>query len=81
MFLKDIAGYEEVLKLNINVYQLERSNLEDEDKTQSEDEQITAACLLHRSMGSFTDTLNINMCENHFSYINDMDLYCKAYAC
>ena len=64
--LSDLSKLEKLYQININVWQI--------------DETGTAE-LLRRSDAVYTDTANVNMYENHFSYIKNLDLYCKSYKC
>ena len=68
--LDELDCVEEVFQTNIYVYELN----ETEDGS-------TEAELLRRSLGSYPETLNVNLNESHFSFIQDMNSYCKMYRC
>ena len=68
--LMELATIEEKIQSTINVYQL----IEIEDST-------IQACLVHRSHRRYPDKLNLNLFEDHFSYITNLGLYSKSYAC
>ncbi len=67
--LGDLPDIEKKLEMNINVYKLE------------EKEGSTVAELVQRSHRAYTEVINLNLFEDHFSLITDMDQYCKSYKC
>ena len=68
--LDELDRVEEVFQTNIYVYELN----ETEDGS-------TEAELLRCSLGSYPETLNVHLNESHFSFIQDMNSYCKIYRC
>ena len=48
------------------------------EKTEVDD--ITTR-LVRRSPYSFEDTMNLNLYEDHFSYVSDMEKYSQSYPC
>ena len=61
----DLHKVETIFEVNIVVYELG-------------DE---CAQLVRRSLGQYTNTMNINIHETHFSYIRNMKLYAHSYLC
>ena len=67
--LAQLPEVEKTFDININVYQL------------TERDEGVVAEVVQRSHRRYDDSMNVNMYENHFSYIRDMDVYCQSYAC
>ena len=40
-----------------------------------------AARLVRRSLNSYQETMNLNLYEDHFSYVSDMEKYSHSYLC
>ena len=68
LLLHDLVQIENCFSLNVNVYVLEWK------------EQAVAK-ILQRSRYLFSSTINLNLYENHFSYIKSMQLYTGRYVC
>ena len=68
--LDELDKVETKFKTNVCVYQL----------VEIADGKTTAE-LVRRSMGHYADTMNINLYETHFSYIQDMKSYSHSYKC
>ena len=68
--LDDLHKVESKFETNVVVYQLVEI---DNGKTMAE--------LVRRSMGHYADTMNMNLYETHFSYIQDMKSYSHSYKC
>jgi len=68
--LDDLVVLEQVFSLNVYVYDLQKTEAGD----------ITAR-LVRRSPYSFEDTMNLNLYEDHFSYVSDMEKYSHNYPC
>ena len=66
--MHDLVQIENCFSLNVNVYAFEW-------KEQS------VAKILQRSRHLFSSTINLNLYENHFSYIKSMQLYTGHYVC
>ena len=41
----------------------------------------TAAELVRRSLCHYPDTMHVNLHETHYSYIQDIGMYCHSYRC
>ena len=68
--LNELDKVETKFKTNVFVYKLVPT---DDGKTTAE--------LVRRSMGHYTDTMNVNLHETHYSYIRDMQMYSHSYRC
>ena len=68
--LDDLVVLGQVFRLNVYVYELQKTEAGD----------ITTR-LVRRSPYSFEDTLNLNMHEDHFSYVSNMEKYSHSYPC
>jgi len=66
--LDDLVVLKQVFSLNVYVYDLQETEASD-----------IAAQLVRRSPYSFEDTMNLNLYEQHFSYVNDMEKYSHSY--
>ena len=64
--LLDLPSIEEKIERNINVYRLV-----EEGKAE----------LVQRSHRNYEKSLNLDLYDNHFTYIKDLNLYSHAYAC
>jgi hypothetical protein len=64
--MKDVDKLEECFELNINIYVMD------------EKEVITP---VFKSMLRFTDTMNLNLYENHLSYITKIDVFSSKFKC
>jgi hypothetical protein len=69
-FKGDLVVLEQVFSLNVYVYDLQETEAGD-----------IAARLVRRSPISFKDTMNLNLYEDHFSYVSDMEKYTHSYLC
>lgn len=64
--LRDIPYFESTFDINVHMFQL----FEDE------------SCVhIYRSRGTFQETMNLNLYEDHLSYIKNLSVYCKKYEC
>ena len=89
--LADLPLIEKKFELNINVYELVEEEIEEDEemvklvKDTGEDEEKTeqriVAKVVQRSHRQYADTMNVNLYQDHFSYIINLDQYCKSYAC
>ena len=68
--LKDLPDMEVKFEVNIMVFELKKK----------EDGQVVAH-IVQRSHRRYADTLYLNLYENHFSLITNLDKYCKSYEC
>ena len=68
--LTDLPTLEQKLQLNINVFEL----MKDKDK------KVLRKIVQH-SHRRYPDTMNLNVFENHFSLITDLDHYCQSFRC
>ena len=66
----DLVVLEQVFSLNVYVY--------DWQETEAGD---IAARLVRRSPYSFEDTMNLNLYEQHFSYVSNKKKYSHSYLC
>ena len=66
--LMDLPDLELKLELNINVFEL----------VKNEEDKIVGR-IVQRSHRRYPDTLNLNLHQNHFSLITNLDQYCHAY--
>ncbi len=66
---RDLDEAERVFKVNINVYELEQRD----GKTMSK--------VFRRSACLHPTTLNLNVFEQHFSYIKDLERFCHSFQC
>jgi len=67
--LTELDEYEQKLKTNINVYAL------------NDVDGKVSATVIRRSAHLYTETMNLNLFENHFSYIHDIRRYTGTYIC
>jgi hypothetical protein len=68
--LDDLMVLEQLFSLKVYVY----------DRQEMEEGYI-AARLVRRSPYSHQETMNLNLYEDHFSYINDMEKYSHSFLC
>ena len=68
--LQDLPEMEKKLQLNINVFELKMQ----------EDGQVVAK-LIQRSFHHYSETMNLNLYETHFSLISSLDHYSHLYEC
>jgi hypothetical protein len=68
--LDDLVVLEQVFSLNVYVYDLQETEPGD-----------IAARLVRRSPYKYDDTMNLNLYEQHFSYIKDLRSYSHSYLC
>ena len=68
--LQDLQDMEVKFELNIMVFQL----------IEKEDRQVVAQ-IVQRSHLRYADAMYLNLHENHFSLITNLDKYCKCYEC
>jgi hypothetical protein len=68
--LDNLVVLEQVFSLNVYVYDLQETEAGN-----------IAARLVRRSPYSFEDTMNLNMYEQHFSYVSNMKKYSHSYLC
>ena len=66
--LDDLVVLVPIFSLNVYVYDLKETEAGD-----------IAARLVRRSPYSFEDTMNLNLYEDHFSYVSDMVKYSQSY--
>ena len=90
---KDFAGVkldqlhelEDLFQVNIVVYEL--VELEDDfdnhlDEAEKQvDETVVVARLVRRSLGKHGTTMYINLYDNHFSNISNLERYTHSYSC
>ena len=83
--LEDLLALDSLFEVNICVYSLEPTKTNGEDGAdESEDENNsplpeTAAQLIYRSLCNHSSTLYLNLYQNHFSYIKDLNIYTKSF--
>ena len=70
IYLDDLMVLEELFSLNVYVYDLQE--MEDGD---------IAARLVRRSPYNYQETMNLNLYEDHFSYVNDMEKCSHSFLC
>ena len=70
--MDDLYRVETTFQTNVCVYSLV--------KPDGEDGQTTAE-LVRRSVCKYPDTLYLNLHETHFSFIQDLRMYCHSYRC
>jgi hypothetical protein len=68
--LDDLVVLVQIFSLNVYVYDLIETEAGD-----------IAPRLVRRSPYSFEDTMNLNLYEDHFSYVSDMEKYSDSYLC
>ncbi|KAI0224504.1 hypothetical protein LSAT2_024489, partial [Lamellibrachia satsuma] len=70
--LEDLYRVETTFQTNVCVYKLVESDDDDGKKT---------AELVRRSLCHYSDTMYLNLHETHFSYIQNIQMYCHSYRC
>ena len=70
--LDDLYRVETTFQTNVCVYKLVKSDAEDGKST---------AELVRRSLCHYSDTMYLNLHETHFSFIQDVRMYCHSYRC
>lgn len=88
--LQELPELEKLFEVNIFVYTLEKAEADGEcndsssqDNTNYHDPsnvQITAR-LLQRSHSKYNNTMYLNLYEDHFSYITNINQYSKSFSC
>ena len=68
--LDDLYRVETKFKTNVCVYKLVETL-----------EEKTTAELVRRSLCHYPDTMYVNLYESHYSYIQDIGMYCHSYRC
>ena len=70
--LDDLYRVETTFQTNVCVYKLVKPDAEDSKST---------AELVRRSICNYPETMCINLHETHFSFIQDVRMYCNSYRC
>ena len=73
--LDDLYRVETTFQTNVCVYKLVKPDAED-----AEDGKSTAE-LVRRSLCKYPETMYLNLHETHFSFIQDVRMYCHSYRC
>ena len=68
--LDDLVILEQVFSLNVYVYDLQETEAGD-----------IAARLVRRFPYSYQETMNLNLYEQHFNYVSNMEKYSHSYLC
>ena len=68
--IDDLSKIEATFGVNVVVYKLDEIT-----------DGTTVGELVRRSLCQFTDTMTLNLYETHFSYIQDINMYCHSYRC
>ena len=68
--LCDLPLFEKKLQMNINVFELVKN-----------DEGQIVGQIVQRTHRRYTDTMNLNLFEDHFSLITSLDLFSKSFSC
>ena len=68
--LDDLLKVESKFETNVTVYKLVETL-----------EEKTTAELVRRSLCHYPDTMYLNLYETHYSYIQDIGMYCHSYRC
>ena len=72
--LEDLYRIETTFQTNVCVYKLVESDDDDDDGKK-------IAELVRRSLCHYSDTMYLNLHETHFSYIQNIQMYCHSYKC
>ena len=72
--LDDLYRIETTFQTNVCVYKLVESDNDDDDGKKT-------AELVRRSLCHYSDTLYLILHETHFSYIQNIQMYCHSYKC
>ena len=70
--LEDLYRVETTFQTNVCVYKLVESDYDDGKKT---------AELVRRLLCHYSDTMYLNLHETHFSYTQNIQMYCHSYKC
>ena len=70
--LDDLYRVETTFQTNVCVYQLVKPDAED---------GMSTAELVRRSLCKYPETMYLNLHETHFSFIQDVRMYCNSYRC
>ena len=70
--LDDLYSVETTFQTNVCVYKLIKPDAEDGKST---------AELIRRSLCKYPETVYLNLHETHFSFIQDVSMYCNSYRC
>ena len=93
VYLEDLAILEKLFEVNIQVFRLSENTRDDSDDADAADDEnkgdhdsitedsIIMAELIRRSVTRHGETMNVNLYRSHYSFITDLDMYCKAYRC
>ena len=73
--LDDLYRVETTFQTNVCVYKIVKPDAED-----AEDGKSTAELVL-RSLYKYPETMYLNLHETHFSFIQDVRMYCHSYRC
>jgi G:T-mismatch repair DNA endonuclease (very short patch repair protein) len=73
--LQELNIFEDKFQVRVTVYSLK------ECEGQNQSKQKQTCVLIRRSHKSYKEKLNVNMYENHMSYIERFDIYSKSYSC
>ena len=86
--MNEIQEIEDRFKVNVVVYELVeqyQDQSEDDHCVKGTEEKAIVAQLVRRSLDKYTDTMYLNLYSGngqcHFSYINNINRYCKSYGC
>ena len=71
--LEDLYRIETTFQTNVCVYKLVESDDDDDGKKTAE--------LVRRSLCHYSDTMYLNLHETHFSYIQNIQMYCHSFKC
>ena len=71
--LEDLYRVDTTFQTNVCVYKLVESDDDDDGKKTAE--------LVRRSLCHYSDTMYLNLHETHFSYIQNIQMYCHSYRC
>ena len=64
--LEDLPDFERQFQINVNIYSINADYV---------------AFPVYKSMGSYPDTMYLNLFENHLSYVSNVAAYCKKWQC
>ena len=85
--VSDVRRLESAVKTLYEAYDQDDVPMEEFDvfvyklvKPDGEDGKTTAE-LVRRSLCKYPDTLHLNLHETHFSFIQDVRIYCHSYRC
>ena len=70
--LDDLYRVESTFQTNVSVYKLVKPDAEDDKST---------AEFVRRSLCHYPETIYLNLHETHFSFIQDVCMYCYSYRC